>query len=58
MVIGMGMRFSKTCFAELHLPPGGRTAKFKMAAIRKSYIIKIFYFLSYENDQNIIFNKL
>ena len=33
MVIGMGMRFSKTWFTEVHLPPGGRTAQSKMAAI-------------------------
>ena len=46
MVIGMGMKFVKTCFAELHLHPGARTAKFNMAAIRKLCIIKIFYFLS------------
>ena len=34
MVIGMGMRFPKTCFTEMHLPPGGRTAQSKMAAVR------------------------
>ena len=44
MVIGKGLRFSKTCFTEMHLPPGGRTAKSKMAAIRKSVVFKIFYF--------------
>ena len=30
MVIGMGMRFPKTCFTEMHLPPGGRTAQSKI----------------------------
>ena len=34
MVIGMGMRFPKTCFTEMHLPLGGRTAQSKMAAVR------------------------
>ena len=34
MVVGMGMRFPKSCFALLHTPPSGRRLKFKMAAIR------------------------
>ena len=33
-VVGMGLRFSKTWFTKLHLPPGGRTAQSKMAAVR------------------------
>ena len=33
IVIGMGMRFSKTWFTEVHLFPGGRMAQSKMAAI-------------------------
>ena len=34
MVIGIGVRFPKTCFTEMHLPPGGRMAQSKMAAVR------------------------
>ena len=33
-MVGMGMRFSKTCSTAVNLPPGGCTVKSKMAALR------------------------